>query len=60
MIESPKSIYTSYKYRLSYEGRGDIYDIVLKAIRLISPHPDYDNLFVTYLYLYQGQNLFLK
>ena len=56
------------------EGRGDsvyrfrddiikcpyIYDIVLKAIKLISTHPDYDNLFITYLCLYQGQNSFLN
>jgi hypothetical protein len=42
------------------QGTRDIYDIVLKAIKLISPHPDYGNLFVTYLWKDQGQNLFLK
>ena len=33
---------------LSLEGRYHKYDIVLKAIKLISPRPDYDNLFITY------------
>ena len=38
---------------LSLEGRYhifiiNIYDIFLKAIKLISPRPDYDNLFITY------------
>ena len=27
----------------------NISDIVLKAIKLISPHPDYDNVFFTYI-----------
>ena len=31
-------------YVLSLEG----YEIVLKAIKLISPRPDYDNLYITY------------
>ena len=31
-------------------------DIVPKAIKLISPRPYNDNLFITYLNLYQGQN----
>ena len=67
----------SYKYRLSYERRGDItfiaretisyfvtsersergtkYDIVTRAIKLILPSLECDNLFITYLCLYQGQ-----
>ena len=52
-------------YRLSYERRGDIsfiaretmtkYDIVTRAIKLILPSLEYDNLFMTYLCLYQEQ-----
>ena len=30
----------------------DIYDIILKAIKLIWPRPDYDNLFITYFNTY--------
>ena len=66
-----------YKYRLSYERRGDIsfiaretisyfvtsersergtkYDIVPRAIKLILPSLECDNLFITYLCLYLGQ-----
>jgi hypothetical protein len=29
-------------------------DIVQRALKLISPNPEYDNLFIIYLYLYQG------
>ena len=50
-------------YRLSYERRGDIsfiargtkYDIVTRAIKLILPNLECDNLFITYLCLYLGQ-----
>ena len=54
-----------YIYRLSYERRGDIsfiaretiskYDIVTRAIKLILPSLEYDNLFITYLCLYLDQ-----
>ena len=53
-----------YMYRLSYERRGDIsfiaretisyfvkYDIVTRAIKLILPSLECDNLFITYLCL---------
>ena len=48
------------KYRLSYERRGDIsfiakYDIVTRAIKLILPSLECDNLFITYLCLYLEQ-----
>ena len=50
-------------YRLSYERRGDIsfiardieYDIVTRAIKLILPSLEYDNLFITYFCLYLEQ-----
>ena len=52
-------------YRLSYERRGDIsfiaretisyFDIVTRAIKLILPSLEYDNLFITYLCLYVEQ-----
>lgn len=36
----------------------DIYDIVLRAIKLISPRPECDNLFITYYCLDQGQKTY--
>ena len=35
--------------------RGTKYDIVTRAIKLISPNLECDNLFITYLCLYLGQ-----
>ncbi len=51
---------------LSLEGRyyncheraraGQLYDIVTRVIKLISPSQSCDNLFITYLCLYQALN----
>ena len=35
----------------------DIYDIVLRMIKLISPRPDGDNLFITHFCLVQGKKI---
>ena len=40
---------------LSLERRGTKYDIVTRAIKLILPSLEYDNLFITYLCLYLEQ-----
>ena len=46
------------RYRDKCHGWGPrtraIYGIVLKAIKLIPPRPDYDNLFIIYLFLDPG------
>ena len=43
--------------RVSAAKRGTKYDIVTRAIKLILPSLECDNLFITYLCLYQEQKL---
>ena len=45
----------SYFVTSERSERGTKYDIVTRAIKLILPSLEYDNLFITYLCLYLGQ-----
>ena len=45
----------SYFVTSKRSERGTKYDIVTRAIKLILPSVEYDNLFITYLCLYLGQ-----
>ena len=47
----------SYFVTSERSQRGTKYDIITRAIKLILPSPECDNLFITYLCLYMKQKI---